>query len=294
MGEPRYQCSCCRPVGDWLLRLQILFLDAGLLMSLYAGYRIALGAIRRSSSRALAAFAPWGVLIVLLFAAAVWIVFQPMQMRGTLPGSRSDHAARDRPDSTACVLIAVLASISPRGVLMPGWLPQSPRSPTAVLLRLSEKKGNYRISAFTAPNPFRAGPVEISVLVQDAATGDRIARRESRSPHCPRRAALRRATIPGDHAATRRTSSSTRPTFDLRGPGWWTVAIDVDGPQGAARDELRVEAADRLPRWLSMWPWFSWPFLSVLLFALHQAFAVSRTPSRPTPAPRRSPQPRHE
>ena len=34
--------------------------------------------------QALAAFAPWAVLIVLLFAAGVWIVFQPMQMRGTL------------------------------------------------------------------------------------------------------------------------------------------------------------------------------------------------------------------
>ena len=86
LGEPRYQCSCCRPVGDWLLRLQILFLDAGLLMSLYAGYRIAV-AQSSKSSRTLSAFAPWGVLIVLLFAAAVWIVFQPMQMRGTLPGA---------------------------------------------------------------------------------------------------------------------------------------------------------------------------------------------------------------
>ena len=86
LGEPHYQCACCRPVGDWLLELQILFLDAGLLMSLYAGYRIALGQSARLS-RALAAFAPWGLLIVLLFTAAVWIVFQPMQMRGTLPGS---------------------------------------------------------------------------------------------------------------------------------------------------------------------------------------------------------------
>jgi cytochrome c oxidase assembly factor CtaG/ferredoxin len=86
LGEPRYQCACCRPVGDWLIELQILFLDAGLLMSLYAGYRIALGQSARLS-RALAAFAPWGFLIVLLFTAAVWIVFQPMQMRGTLPGS---------------------------------------------------------------------------------------------------------------------------------------------------------------------------------------------------------------
>ena len=36
---------------------------------------------------ALKAFAPWAVLILLLFAAGVWIVFQPMQMRGTLPGA---------------------------------------------------------------------------------------------------------------------------------------------------------------------------------------------------------------
>jgi cytochrome c oxidase assembly factor CtaG len=85
-GEPHYQCSCCRPVGDWLIRLQILFLDAGLLMSLYASYRIAL-AQSSKSARGLVAFAPWCILIVLLFAAAVWIVFQPMQMRGTLPGA---------------------------------------------------------------------------------------------------------------------------------------------------------------------------------------------------------------
>jgi hypothetical protein len=27
---------------------------------------------------------PWAVLLVLLFAAGVWILLQPMQMRGTL------------------------------------------------------------------------------------------------------------------------------------------------------------------------------------------------------------------
>jgi cytochrome c oxidase assembly factor CtaG len=84
-GEPRYQCACCRPVGDWLVRLELVFADAGFLLSLYTGYRIAQRDASRPS-RALAGFAPWGVLILLLFAAAVWIVFQPMQMRGTLPG----------------------------------------------------------------------------------------------------------------------------------------------------------------------------------------------------------------
>ena len=39
-------------------------------------------------------------------------------------------------------------------------------------MRLSGKKGGYQITVFTAPTPFRAGPVDISVLVQDASTGD--------------------------------------------------------------------------------------------------------------------------
>jgi hypothetical protein len=66
-----------------LLRLEILFLDVGLLLSLYAGYRIAVERCPRPG-RALRAFAPWAVLLVGLFALGIWIVFQPMEMRGTL------------------------------------------------------------------------------------------------------------------------------------------------------------------------------------------------------------------
>jgi hypothetical protein len=83
IGEPEWVCGCCRRVADWLPRLEILFLDMGLLLSLYAAYRIAL-AQAPSLPRALKALAPWALLLVLLFAAGVWIVLQPMQMRGTL------------------------------------------------------------------------------------------------------------------------------------------------------------------------------------------------------------------
>ena len=48
----------------------------------------------------------------------------------------------------------------------------APASADGGSLRLSEKKGGYQITVFTAPTPFRAGPVDISVLVQDALTGD--------------------------------------------------------------------------------------------------------------------------
>jgi uncharacterized membrane protein YecN with MAPEG domain len=60
-----------------------MFLDLGLLLSLYTVYRIALSQTE-SSNRALRMLAPWAFLIVLMFAVGVWIVLEPMQMRGTL------------------------------------------------------------------------------------------------------------------------------------------------------------------------------------------------------------------
>jgi ferredoxin len=83
LGESEWSGSCCRPVADWLPRLEILFLELGMLLSLYAGWRISLA--RCSGARqALQALLPWALLIVLLFAVGIWIVLQPMQMRGTL------------------------------------------------------------------------------------------------------------------------------------------------------------------------------------------------------------------
>jgi ferredoxin len=84
-GTPEWVAACCRSAGDWLLRLEILFLDFGLLLSLYACYRIALSQSARASV-ALRALTPWAILLILLFVTGVWIVLQPMQMRGTLGG----------------------------------------------------------------------------------------------------------------------------------------------------------------------------------------------------------------
>jgi hypothetical protein len=83
LGRPHWVAGCCRAAVDGLLELEIMFLDLGMLLSLYTGYRIALARSWRWSQR-LWGFAPWAALIVFLFAAGVWIIFQPMQMRGTL------------------------------------------------------------------------------------------------------------------------------------------------------------------------------------------------------------------
>jgi hypothetical protein len=74
-------------IASWaipqLLDFEILFLDLGLLVSLYAGWKVA-NRYANENNRALFIFAPWSVLYVLFFLAAVWVVFQPMDMRGTM------------------------------------------------------------------------------------------------------------------------------------------------------------------------------------------------------------------
>jgi hypothetical protein len=84
LGQPRWALSCCAAVADWIPRAEILALDLGLLGSLYVTYRIAAAARARSLVRE---FAPWALLSLVLFGAGVWIVLQPMEMRGMLTGA---------------------------------------------------------------------------------------------------------------------------------------------------------------------------------------------------------------
>jgi hypothetical protein len=83
LGEPLWQCSCCGSAAHWITNLEILALDCGLLCSLYVGFRIAESKTTQAM-QAIKAFSPWAILVVLLFAAGIWIVFQPMEMRGTM------------------------------------------------------------------------------------------------------------------------------------------------------------------------------------------------------------------
>ena len=83
LGDMTWVSACCPAVPDWLDRLQIVFLELAALLSLYVAYRIAMGQTGRPAL-AVRAAAPWAALIVLLFAAGVWIILQPMQMRGAM------------------------------------------------------------------------------------------------------------------------------------------------------------------------------------------------------------------
>jgi cytochrome c oxidase assembly factor CtaG len=74
-------------IASWampqLLDFEILFLDLGLLVSLYAGWRVA-QRYNNSRNRCLLIFTPWSLVYILFFFVAIWIIFQPMDMRGTM------------------------------------------------------------------------------------------------------------------------------------------------------------------------------------------------------------------
>jgi ferredoxin len=81
-GMPAWQLSGMR--AGAVLPLEIGVLGLGLLGSLLVAFRIA---ERDDAERALLAALPWMLLCTLLFAIGCWLLFQPMEMRGTFLGS---------------------------------------------------------------------------------------------------------------------------------------------------------------------------------------------------------------
>jgi hypothetical protein len=135
-------------------------------------------------------------------------------------------------------------------------------------VRLRERVGGYQITVFTSPTPFRAGPVDVSVLVQDAAT----------EGYVPDARVTVRLTARGtgevlEYQATTEAATNKllrAAEFQLPEPGLWDVAVAVEGPHGLALVRFEVQADEPLPRWLDLWPWFGWPAFAVALFGTHR------------------------
>jgi cytochrome c oxidase assembly factor CtaG/ferredoxin len=69
--------------ANTLLSVQLLLLDAGLLMTLYLGWRLA-RQWAKSAGRAVLLLLPWAMTVAVAYGTGVWILLQPMQMRGVM------------------------------------------------------------------------------------------------------------------------------------------------------------------------------------------------------------------
>ena len=83
LGAPNWLLSSTMPSLDWLPSFELLLLDLGLLLTLYISWRIA-AKFRLNFVQTLRLNAPWAALAVVLYSIGVWIIFQPMQMRGMM------------------------------------------------------------------------------------------------------------------------------------------------------------------------------------------------------------------
>jgi ferredoxin len=81
LGEPSWGLGGLAEV--WVVPVELGFVGLGLLGTLLVAWRIA---EREFPARAARAFAPWAGLGLLLGAVAVWLLSQPMEMRGTFLG----------------------------------------------------------------------------------------------------------------------------------------------------------------------------------------------------------------
>lgn len=132
-------------------------------------------------------------------------------------------------------------------------------------VRLSETRGPYRVTVFTSPTPLRAGPLDVSVLLSDAATGDPVS--EASVMIClapadrPAGAIERRATA--DAATTKLFHMAS---FDIGEPGTWSVEVAVEGPSGRSAVSTQLAIAPPLPRWLDLIGWIALPLPLIALF----------------------------
>jgi hypothetical protein len=148
---------------------------------------------------------------------------------------------------------------------------------TAVVVRgdgvavpLKDASGPFLVTIFTAPDPLRAGPVDVNVLVQARTTG----------------AALVDSTLTFEIQDGPDGLRSAKPgrsknglvqsaTLDLR-PGLWRLRVSVSegGETGEVATDLHVVAAG--PRLGTVWPLLSIPPAAIALFILHQTLARRR------------------
>jgi hypothetical protein len=143
---------------------------------------------------------------------------------------------------------------------------------------LMERQGDYRISVFTSPDPLRAGPIDISVLIQDAENGEPIPKpqiivtlKSARAPFQTIRA------VATNDAATNKLLSAA--LVDLPEPGEWKCDVNFLVRHTAFQLHFLIDAGEQTTVRLAVWPWFTWPAGAVILFGIHRRLVWRRRPA---------------
>lgn len=145
------------------------------------------------------------------------------------------------------------------------------------LIRLQETRGQMQVTIFTSPTPVRVGEVDISILVQDKSSGP-----------VQHGVPIEIVAHPADKTArtirTRATSESATnkllqaATIKLLHASLWKIEVHVTPPEHSTETFVfDIEVASEQPRWATLWHWFTWPALVIILFAWRQWIVHSKS-----------------
>ncbi len=143
------------------------------------------------------------------------------------------------------------------------------------LVRTSEATPPWRVTIMTDPTPLRAGPVDVSVLVQRAHGGhavlDANVGLELRGP----------AGLTLTASATRAQADNRllyAAKFTLPAAGTWRVLTHINRGDIERRVKWDFVAADPAPPLAAAWPWLLPAPIGIGLFACNRALRRSRSP----------------
>lgn len=137
-----------------------------------------------------------------------------------------------------------------------------------------ERTNGWIVSVFVAPDPPRVGPIDVSVLVQEEASGSVIADADI---------AVTLTTVDDDEGVTTSAPASrTQATNKLLqsalltapSAGDWQGTIDCRVGNAKAEIPFTLQIAAAPPAWTKLAPWILWPFAAVAIFVAHRTRAA--------------------
>lgn len=136
-------------------------------------------------------------------------------------------------------------------------------------VRLRQTEGRFVVTVFTAPTPLRAGPADISVLVQD---------RDTNEPLLDAEVLIVLTPLDQDGAALRGAATRALATnkllyavvMDVPSAGAWDLRVTVRRGHEAATVAGQMTFAAAVPPLLAHWPYLAFPPVAVLVFVVNQ------------------------
>jgi hypothetical protein len=146
-----------------------------------------------------------------------------------------------------------------------------------------ERAHGWIVSIFVAPDPPRVGPIDVSVLVQEEASGTVVADAEI----AVTLNSLSDPSIALSAPASRQQATNKFLQSALLvapGAGDWlgTIHCSAGNDKAEITFSLQVDAAP--PAWTKVAPWFLWPLAAAMVLVAHRTLARKRTAFQP-PAP---------